>query len=105
MASLLLMVKLYGVQVLGTSYSTGLPQPASSNPIPLILNIAIGIITAISLLFAVIGGFRFVLSGGDPQDVARAKSTVIYAIVGLVIAISAELIVSFVLNSPALGNI
>jgi hypothetical protein len=77
----------------------GLPQTsASHSELQIILNIVIGIIAALSLLFITIGGFRYILSQGDPQGVAKAKGTVLYALIGLVIAIIAETIVAFVIK-------
>lgn len=60
------------------------------------LTIAIGIIAAVSLLFIVIGGFRYILSQGDPQGVSKAKGTIVYALIGLSVAILAQVIVSLV---------
>lgn len=77
----------------------GLPQTtASHSEVQVVLNIIIGIIAALSLLFITIGGFRYILSQGDPQGVAKAKGTVLYALIGLVIAIVAESIVAFVIQ-------
>jgi len=85
------------------SYSLNVPNP-SGNPLTTALNIVIGVVAALSLLFVVIGGFRYVLSDGNPQAASTAKSTIIYAIVGLVVALSAELIVSFVIGNGTLGG-
>ena len=63
-----------------------------------ILQDAFGIIGALALMFVVIGGLRYVFSSGDPQAAAAARSTVIYALVGLIVAIVAESIVSLVLG-------
>ena len=52
----------------------------------------------VSLTFIVIGGFRYVISSGDPQKVAAAKDTIIYAVIGLIIALSAFTIVRLVLG-------
>jgi hypothetical protein len=63
-----------------------------------IKNIVLNIIGAMALLLIVIAGFRYVLSAGDPQKTAKARNGVIYALVGLVIAIAADAIVTFVVN-------
>ena len=77
----------------------GLPQvDAGSHQLQQILQIAFGIIAAVAVLFVVIGGLRLVISEGDPQDTAKARYTIIYAVVGLAIAIVAEAIVTLVLN-------
>lgn len=54
---------------------------------------------AISVLMVVIGGLSYVLSAGDPQKTARAKDTILYALIGLAISIMAFVIVRFVLGS------
>ncbi len=83
----------------GASYSTGIPKVnAGSSQLNVILQIAFGIIGAIAVLIIIIAGFRFVLSEGKPDNAARARETIIYAIVGLIVSISAEVIVAFVLN-------
>lgn len=79
---------------------SGLPHPrgASQGDLQAILMIIIGVLGALAVLFIVIGGLRYIMSQGDPQAVSKAKGTIIYALVGLVIAVSAEAIVSFVLG-------
>lgn len=61
----------------------------------LILSAAIGIASIIIIMY---GGLRYILSGNDSGQVNKAKDTVLYAVVGLLVAISAQMIVSFVLN-------
>jgi hypothetical protein len=46
----------------------------------------------------ILGGLKYITSGGDAQKVASAKSALIYAIVGLVIVALAQAIVRFVLG-------
>lgn len=81
-------------------YSDGLPRvSASHGQLNTILNIVIGIVAAVSVLFVVIGGMRYVLSAGDPQAASKARSTIIYAVIGLLVAIVAEGIVALVLDT------
>lgn len=76
-----------------------LPHPGSSQGVvQTALQIAIGVIAAISLLFITIGGLRYVLSEGDPQAVSKAKGTVLYALIGLAVALVAQAIVVFVIG-------
>ncbi len=62
-----------------------------------IINTLIFIIGATAVLMIVIGGLRYVLSGGDAAGVNNAKNTIIYSVVGLVVALLANAIVNFVL--------
>lgn len=71
---------------------------ANSTAIGNILSIVFGIAGSISLLMVVIGGFRYVLANGDSNAVSSAKNTIIYAIVGLVISLSAYAIVNLVIT-------
>jgi hypothetical protein len=57
---------------------------------------AVGIISVIMLIW---GGLRYVVSGGDSKKVTDAKNTILYAIIGLIIAILAFAIVNFVINA------
>jgi hypothetical protein len=50
----------------------------------------------ISVLMIMLGGWAYVTSQGDPQKLKGAKDTILYAIIGLVIAGSAQAIISFV---------
>lgn len=79
---------------------TGLPSPdAGTAQIHQVLSIVFGIAAALAVLFIVVSGLRFVLAQGNPQEVAKARSTIIYALIGLVIAIAAEAIVSLTLKT------
>ena len=60
-----------------------------------ILAIIVGIVCVIAII---IGGLRYVLSGGDSQQTANAKNAILYAIIGLVITITARSILVFVLG-------
>lgn len=61
-------------------------------------NIAFGIAGSLAMLFTVIGGVRYIMSQGDPQKVSQAKNTILYAVIGLVVTISAFAIVKFILS-------
>lgn len=83
-----------------SGYNTNLPKiGATHSQLTTIINIVISIAAAIAVLFIVIGGLRYVVSSGDPQKTSRAKDTIIYAVVGLLVCIIAEAIVAFALNS------
>lgn len=60
-----------------------------------ILFFAIGIIAVIMII---IGGIKYVTSNGDAGQVTSAKNTVLYSVVGLVVALLAYAIVNFVIQ-------
>ncbi len=60
-------------------------------------NIALYVVGAISVIMLIWGGLRYILSGGDSKKITDAKNTVLYALLGLGIALLAYAIVNFVL--------
>ncbi len=56
----------------------------------------VGVISVIMLIF---GGFRYVISGGQKEAVTSAKNTILYAVVGLLVALFAYAIIRFVINT------
>ena len=66
-----------------------------------ILGFFFGLAGAIALLIITIAGFQYTLSRGDSAGIKKAKETIIYAIVGLIIAMSGFAIVQFVFERVA----
>lgn len=64
-----------------------------------VINILSAIVGVVAVIMIIIGGFKYIASGGDASKVASAKNTVIYAIVGLIIVAMAQVIVRFVLGT------
>ena len=64
-----------------------------------ITNTILYIVGIIAVIMLIIGGIKYVLSGGDSKKVTDAKNTVLYAIIGLVIAVFSYAIVNFVITS------
>ncbi len=62
------------------------------------LQIFASIIAIAAVIMLMTAGFKYVTAGGDSGKVGEAKKTIIYAVVGLVIAAFAQSIVMFVLN-------
>lgn len=62
-----------------------------------VVNIALFIIGALSVIMLIYGGIRYTVSGGDSGSVTAAKNTILYAIIGIVVAIFAYAIVNFVI--------
>lgn len=67
----------------------------------IITNVLLFIIGAISVIMLIIGGIRYTVSGGDSSAVQSAKNTILYAIVGIVVAILAYAVVNFVISQFA----
>jgi hypothetical protein len=63
----------------------------ATNIITLIVGIA-------AFIVIVVSGLQFILGVGDPARIANARNALIYAIVGIIIAVMAQVIVKFVVN-------
>lgn len=64
-----------------------------------IINVVIGIIGFVAVAMMIMGGISFITSQGDTAKVTKARNTILYGVVGLVVAILAFAIVNFVLSS------
>ena len=64
-----------------------------------IINVIIGIVGFIAVAMIILGGISFITSQGDTAKVTKAKNTILYGVVGLIVAILAFAIVNFVLGS------
>ena len=64
-----------------------------------VVNTALFVIGSISVLMLIYGGIRYTISGGNEKSVTAAKNTILYAVVGIVIAILAFAIVNFVITA------
>jgi len=93
------MINLLSRLVAATDANTGLPKVAANQKqVTVALQVLFGVLGAVALIYILIGAFNFVTSQGDPQGTTKARNTIIYAVIGLVIAVSAEAIVDFVLG-------
>ena len=63
-----------------------------------ILNVVFGVVGIIAVIMIVIGGVNYTMSQGDSQKIQKAKNTIMYGIIGLVVVLLAFAIVNFVLN-------
>ncbi len=61
-----------------------------------VTNILLFLIGAISVIMLIIGGIRYVVSGGDQTSITSAKNTILYAIIGIIVAFLAFAAVRFV---------
>lgn len=64
-----------------------------------VVNILLFILGAIAVIMIVVGGIRYALSAGDQSAITAAKNTILYAVVGLVVAMLAYAIVNFVVDA------
>ncbi len=63
-----------------------------------IINLLSVLVGVVAVIMIIVGGLRYITSGGSDTSVTSAKNTILYAIIGLVIVALAQLLVRFVLN-------
>lgn len=64
-----------------------------------VLNTVYFWVSILAVIFIIVGGVNYTISQGDPGKVKKAKDTIMYALVGLVVALLAFAITQFVLNA------
>lgn len=69
--------------------------PATTGAIQTIMTLVFTITGAIAVIIVTIGGIKYASSQGDPQAISKAKGTIIYAAVGLIVSIFAVGIIQF----------
>lgn len=70
-----------------------------------IVNTALYVIGILSVLMLIFGGIKYTMSGGNEKEVTAAKNTILYAIIGIVIALLAYAIVNFVITTLVPGSV
>jgi len=82
------------------SCDTGLPVVSADNGnLQVVLQITFGTISALAVIMIIVSAFRLASSEGNPQEATKARQGIIYSAVGLIVGLSAEAIVTFVLGS------
>ena len=84
--------------------STGQQDSRSAGDIAKdVVNIMFFIVGVMAVIMIIWGGIRYVLSAGNSATLTSAKNTIMYAVIGLIVAILAYTIVNFVINTVS-GN-
>ncbi len=62
-------------------------------------NALIFLIGALAVIMIIIGALRYITSNGDPKQAEAARNTILYSVIGLILAIAAYAIVNFVVTT------
>ncbi len=78
-------------------------DPAAANEkvdgiITTVINIFSLVVGVVAVIMIIVGGLKYITSGGDSGNVTGAKNTILYAVIGLVVVALAQFIVKFVLG-------
>ncbi len=90
-----------GAGVDGSAFATaaGLSESDLPTTIASIIRVILGFLGIVAVVIILIGGFKFMTSGGHEEKVKSAKKVMVAGVIGLVIVLSAYAIASFVLSS------
>jgi hypothetical protein len=64
-----------------------------------VLNIILGLTGLVAVIFLIIGGVKYITSGGNDKSVAAAKNTIMYAVIGIIVIFLAYVIVKVIANT------
>lgn len=82
----------------GTAVCRASGTANAQNIVSNIISLLLWIIGVVSVIMIVIGGFKYVTSSGDSNKIQSAKNTILYSIIGLVVAIVGQGVVLYVVN-------
>ena len=68
-----------------------------------IVNVILSVLGIVAVIVIVIGGFTYITSAGDASKAMKARNTILYGIIGLIVALLAFAIVNFVLSNVFSG--
>ena len=97
-ASVAIVNTLFGIIPSGTESSNGIYELTATDVLTGAINIVYWIAGAVAVIMFIISGIRFITSAGNPQGIQKARSTMIYSAVGLVI-----IIIAFTITQAILG--
>lgn len=92
-------------QGIQAAHGDGIPTTITGDGgvITTVINVMLYIVGILSVIMLIYGGIRYTISGGNSSAVTAAKNTILYAIVGLVIAIFAYAAINFIFQAATGG--
>jgi len=69
-----------------------------TNVLQTIINVFSAIVGIVAVIMIMVAGLQFITSNGNPQNVSKARMSLIYALIGIVVVVLAQVIVHFVFN-------
>jgi len=81
-----------------TSKDINIPAISGDQVLHNALNLTYFIAGVIAVIVIILAGLSYVTSGNDPSAVSKAKNTILYAVIGLVVILSAFVITQFVIG-------
>lgn len=82
----------------GSQQAGGGSTTSLGDVINTVSTVLVSVLGAIAVIMIIIGGIRYVISQGDSSAVKAAKDTILYAVIGLIVALLSYAIVQFVVS-------
>ncbi len=82
----------------GTRCNNNTATDSINKVVHTVVNLLSAIVGIIAVIMIIVGGLRYVTSGGNDTSVTSAKNTILYAIIGLIIVAMAQILVHFTLQ-------
>ena len=74
--------------------TTGIQGPGIDNTFRVAIELFVLLAGLAAVVYLVLGGFKYITSSGDSGKVAAAKQTILYALVGIIFVVLAQVLVS-----------
>lgn len=87
-----------GINTATTSEMKGKSIDGDKGLIKTVVNVLLWAVGILSVIMIIFSGFRYITSAGDASKTKSAQSTLMYSVVGLIVAIMAYAIVNMVIN-------
>ncbi len=84
------------INEVGTNYGSG---SSLQTTVINIINAVVGVLALVAVIVIIIGGINYMTSAGDAGKVKKAKDTILYGVIGLVVCVLAFAIVNFVISN------
>lgn len=86
-------------EVLAQGIESPIGDFSISDAIARVINILLGLVASVGLLFFVIGGIRLITSGGSNEKITSGKQTLFWATIGIILALGSYFILNFVIRA------
>ncbi|MCW1908706.1 MAG: pilin [Candidatus Saccharibacteria bacterium] len=83
--------------ILNSVNSTDPGGPTVDNALTAAITVFTIIVGVAAVIMVILSGYKYITSGGDSNKVAQAKSTVIYALIGVALVVTSQVILRFVI--------
>lgn len=93
--SIWLQAKVFAAQVVPPNI---IKQNLDDKTVQNVFNVVLALAGAVAVAFIVFGGVKYMLSQGESNEIKKARDTILYSVIGLVVVVASFLLVNFVIG-------